>query len=413
MKIYYYNLDDAGFFDAVGEKITRCVPELYYQEHAVWKIFLRDRDNHKYDFSGIVAWNAAVDRDFSSESAPMCRAGDADISVNDSDGSVTVHLDANTAEFLAAVDGLVGKIAYFELCGLDGTGKRRLCLCFEIRARMAVDPDPAVAPQVHDTLATKVYTDLAISGALVDYPTSSGARVIASEVVGSSGYVTSSGAAAIASGAALSAARGAIFSNTEIDTTVGEYHLTYTSSGGLLVSGSGGEVVNIASGAIIASGASGESVVLSGGTAKLMNEYDFIQQYIAVHSDGIDILASDPGRNVNISCAAGIVTVNSRPVLTQLESATDTETTSASFDVLEGGTSYVYTQPLTNLDIASVTSDCDATIKFTAGASLSGIGLPSSCYFTGESAFTSGSHYLAAFNGADVVIIEQQKLSEA
>ena len=74
---------------------------------------------------------------------------------------------------------------------------------------------------------------------------------------------------------------------------------------------------------------------------------------------------------------------------------------------------YVYTQPLTALDIASVTSDCDATIKFTAGAGLSGIELPSSCYFTGESAFTSGAHYFAAFNGADVVVIEQQKLDEA
>ena len=404
MKSYYYNLDDAEFFNATGEKIPRCVPELYYQERAVWQIFLRDRDNHKRDFDGIVAWSAAVDRDFSSGSAPMCRAVDADISVDDTAGSVTVRLDANTAEFLAAVDGNIGRPAYFELCGLDAEGGRKLCLCFEIRARMAVDPDPAVAPEVHDTLATKIYTALAISGALIDYPTSSGARAVASAVIGSGGYVDSSGAAVIASGAAMSAASGAIFSNAEIKTTVGSYRVALTSGGGMLISG-GGVQLQVSSGVIIASGASGESVVLSGGTARLANNYDYICQYIEVSQSGITIAASDPGRDINLNCYPGSVFVNSRPVLTALPTSTDTETTCANFDVLEGGTSYIYTQPLTNLDIASITSDCRAEIDFTA-ASGAQIGLPSGAgiKLLGLSSLDSGVHYLVAVDGARVVV---------
>lgn len=203
---------------------------------------------------------------------------------------------------------------------------------------------------------------------------------------------------------------------------VGDYLLTFTSSGGLLVSG-GGVQFQVSSGAVIASGTSGESVVLSGGRALVSaHDDDAGGQYIDVTPDGgVTINAEGPDRKVlimqggaiGIEVGADYTLISGRPVMTALTTATYSETTVVSGGVLSGGTSYIYTQPLTVLDIASVTSDCDATIKFTAGAGLTGIGLPSSCYFTGESAFTSGAHYLAAFNGADVVVIQQQKLDEA
>ena len=317
----------------------------------------------------------------------------------------------------------------------------------------------------------------------------------------SGGYVTSSGARIVAAAAASSATSGAVFSGAEIDTIVGDYRLTYTSSGGLMVSG-GGVQLQVSSGGIVASadngdyganigtvlsmtsnggvtvsaynvaagggkeysatitadgitasGVRGESVVMAGGTiTALASGYDegegapFMSfsltsdaliasgasgESVVMSGGGIAVGAGTvavgiSGDNIEISGARGDVTIggfaninaegnvslNSRPVLTQLVTSTDTTTTSASFAELAGGTAYIYTQPLTALTVASVEADCDATIKFTAGAGLSGIGLPSSCYFTGESAFTSGSHYFAAFNGADVVVIEQKKLDE-
>ena len=214
---------------------------------------------------------------------------------------------------------------------------------------------------------------------------------------------------------------GALLSNAEIDTTVGGYRLTYTSSGGLMVSG-GGVQLQVSSGGIVASGASGESMVLSGGAISAKVDIDDHQAHVTITDEGVSINTSDPTNDIDVSVAPGQIVVggendvdvivNSRPVALQLATSTNSETTSASIDALAGGTAYIYTQPLTALTVASVTSDCDATIKFTAGSGLSGIGLPSSCYFAGESAFTSGSHYFAAFNGADVIVIEQKKLDE-
>jgi hypothetical protein len=384
MKDYYYNLDDAEFFSASGEKLPRCVPELCYQEHADWRIFLRTRDNLPRDFTGIVAWSAAVDCDFKAGSAPMCRTLAEGIFADAATGAVTVRLDAATAEFLEVVDGSEHKDAHFELCGINSTGDRVICLCFKIAARMTLDPDPEVDVHTPDTLATKTYTALAISGALVSgsYVTSSGARTIAGSVVS-----------------------GAIFSGAEFDTVIGSARITAT-SGGVLVSASGA-VVNVASGAIVASGASGESVVLSGGEAKL-----FVSNGASVCIGGAnpeDISIYSPGGDVSVNEGALYVngrnvSVNSRPVLTELATEIDSETTSASFDVLSGGTSYIYTQPLTSLDIASIGDGCRAEFDLTAGAGFD-LALPPSAKRLGVSSCDSGSHYLVTVNGARVVVV--------
>lgn len=404
MKDLYYNLDDAEFVDQSGEKLSRFVPELFYQENAVWRIFLRDRDNRPRDLSGIVAWSAAVDCDYSAATAPMCRVTTESISADAATGAVTVTLDAATAEFLAAVNGTPKRRAFFELHGLTAAGDRELYLGFEICARMILDPSPGAPQEVPEIFATKIYTDLT-------------ARRIAEEVLSSGGQVS-----------------GAIVSGAEFVTTVGSFTLSYT-SGGFLVSGggvqfqvSGGAVKALAasydeeqdtsrfmsfsltSGAIVASGANYESVVLAGGTAKLLYDYDGVPQYVAVHENGVDIHVSDPGRNVNIECCPGSVTVNSRPVLTELESATDTATTSAYFAELAGGTSFIYTQPISAFDVTSITSDCRAAMEFTAGAAFTP-GLPASCVLFGSNACSSGGHYVVAVNGNWVVVNEGKVLS--
>ena len=150
MKDFYYNIEDAEFVNQSGEKLSRFVPELFYQESAVWRIFLRDRENRNYDLSGIVAWSAAVDCDYDADTAPRCRVLPENISADATTGSVTVSLDAATAEVLAAVNGTAKRKAFFEMHGVDAAGDRKLYLEFEIVARMILDPSPGVPQQVPD-----------------------------------------------------------------------------------------------------------------------------------------------------------------------------------------------------------------------------------------------------------------------
>ena len=188
MKTYYYCVDDGAFIYPSGDR-GNVVPELFYQERTVWRIFLRNGGNAA-DISGIVAWGAAVGSDFCTGSPPMCRTLSDDITADAAAGSVTVVLDCATAEFLAAVNGTAGKPAWFELYGLDGSGRMVLHVMFEIRARMTIDPDSTVDVDTPETVATKAYTSALVGGAVSplsgglqrqidERPTSSGARQIA------------------------------------------------------------------------------------------------------------------------------------------------------------------------------------------------------------------------------------------
>jgi|GEM_PF-2362164 len=201
MKTYYYNLDDGEFIYPSGDRCN-VVPELFYQENAVWRIALRDRKDLPVDISGVSAWGAAVDHNYCSGSVPMCRTLAEDIRADIEAGAVEVAIDAATPEFLAAVNGTAMKPAFFELYGLDAAGERVLSLCFEIRARMVLDPDPTISGDVPETVATKVYAAAVASGAAASVrddllpqidarPTSSGARLIAQETVASGGFVKS------------------------------------------------------------------------------------------------------------------------------------------------------------------------------------------------------------------------------
>ena len=373
MKTFYYDIDNSRFLDSAGDWIPQCVPELFYQEHAEWKIVLRDGGNAPVDFSRIAVWGAAVADDFRTDTAPMCRTQNEGIAADTNSGEVTVSLDCATEEFLACVTGASEKAVRFELYGLDSSGRRLINIGFDIRVRMTLDPDPGIDVHTPDTVATKAFV---------------------------SAYVHQSGA---------------ITSGAEIDTTVGGYRLTYTSSGGLLVSG-GGVALQVSSGGIIASGASGERMVMSGGqiygVVKDGNENgatfvadtggialnmtgDAHSRSLRVNEDSVQINGEDWGTQWGAP----------RPVLTELVTATDSETTSAYFDELAGGTSYIYTQPLTALAFGSITSHARAEFDFTA-ASGAQIGLPSGggIKLIGQSSLDSGAHYLVAVDGARVVV---------
>ena len=392
MKSFYYNIEDAEFVDSSGEKVSMCVPELFYQERAVWRIFLRDRENGVRDLSGIAAWGAAVDCDYRSETAPMCRSLDEDIVADAEHGSVTVEINAATAEFLAAVDGSPRRKAFFELYGLDADGEREIQLVFEIAARMIIDPDPAESPEVPETLATKSYVTARIGSAADSAYASACAGV--SGAMASGGYVTSSGAAAIASGAAASAFSGALVSGAEIVTSVGGYTVALTGGGGLAVSGGGAQFLVSGGRCLMSAGDAQIGVDRYGGTTINGNSPINITANIGA---GVNISAYD----INLD-PEGNVFVNSRPVALELVTSTDSESVSASIDVLAGGTSYIYTQPLASLAVASVASSMqEAWIEFTV-ASGGSVSINDSGYrWLGgrPSAFEGGSSYAVGFMG--------------
>ena len=392
MKSFYYDIDNAAFTDQSGEKLARCVPELFYQERAEWRIFLRDGENLVPDLSGVVAWGAAVAADFNAATPPMCRADLGDITVDTATGMATISLDAATEEFLAAVDGAAVRPAWFELCGLDAAGRRAVNVFFEIRVRMTLAPDPEADTHTPDTVATKAFAYALIDSALAS-------------------------AAVVASGAAVQATSGAIFSNTEIDTTVGDYHITYTSGGGLSVSGSGASVV-LSGGQIAASGGNGESLTItSGGVYIDVIDENEEHQALRVNGDGVSISGMGPGAGVNIhGGASGInfdtdsdngITVNSRPVATQLVTSTSVGAATVYIPVLSGGTSY-FADITQELIVDSVVKTTEASyIHFT----LDSVTAPTPVVISGVSylnsaTFEGGKEYLVGFFDGMAVVNE-------
>jgi len=206
---------------------------------------------------------------------------------------------------------------------------------------------------------------------------------------------------------------------SEIDTTVGDYHLTYTSDDGFVVSG-GGMQLQVSSGAVIASGESGEIMSLSAGTATIQADNgESISAYLTLESGGIKLhaetimgsgdvdISSDgvsiSGNDATININSGAVLINSRQVLTALDTATDTEATSATFGVLEGGTSYIYTQPLMSLDIDSVSSVGSGRVRFTLIPGGSVTIPPEVTVYDGGSSWAYGQYLLELENGEIVV----------
>ena len=224
-------------------------------------------------------------------------------------GEVSVLIDAATPEFFATVRGVGTKPAWFELYGIDASGRRAVEVCFEIRARMTLDPDPIVDSATPDTVATKAYTKVAISGAIVEsgLVTGSGARQIASAVIASGGFVDVSGARTaasnvIASGGYTKSSTASTIAAGIVDSKLTEYP---TSSGARQIASAvvaSGGYVNSADARLIAedvvssaggqvrstvevlnwTSTSGYIPVLSGGTC-----YNFLQPISALRIDAV------------------------------------------------------------------------------------------------------------------------------
>ena len=166
MKIFY-DRERQQRVTAEGAQAMNAV-QLRFKEQPVWVIQIRDGET-PVDLSRVTAWRAAVDRDYASATAPMCRSlGDA-ITANPADGTVSVRLNTNTREFLSVIDGKTnGVTCYFELWGLDEQAIPAIYLSFRVTALGVVDPDGGDLPEEVDNGLCSIAEINAIAGGL--YP---------------------------------------------------------------------------------------------------------------------------------------------------------------------------------------------------------------------------------------------------
>ena len=136
MQTIYYNFDRKYLCDASGTAISD-MPEIAFAEKPTWRIIpVNDAGNVSIP-AGVSAFRAAVAFDFSSATGVALRVLNDGISSSSS--GIDIQLNANTAEFLAAVDGQETRTAYFELAGFDSSANRVFYIAFRCLARMILD----------------------------------------------------------------------------------------------------------------------------------------------------------------------------------------------------------------------------------------------------------------------------------
>lgn len=167
MKIFY-DRERQQRVTAAGAQAMNTV-QLRFKEQPVWEIQVLDGETPA-DLSEMTAWRAAVDRDSSFTTAPMCRSiGNMIDSAGATEGLIRVRLNTNTREFFSVIDGKPnGVTCYFELWGLDEQAVPAIYLSFRVTALGVVDPDGGDLPEEVDNGLCSIAEINAIAGGL--YP---------------------------------------------------------------------------------------------------------------------------------------------------------------------------------------------------------------------------------------------------
>lgn len=356
MKTYYYDVEQGYFVNTAGGVIG-IVPSLVYGEQALWKFYLKTATGAVYSLADVTELTAAA----GVAGGETVAATTGGITVDVTAGCVTVPMNCLTTQFQEATQGKPnGVYGFYELTGYDAAQGKILYIRFNVLLNEVVNPDITTIPGLADQILA---------------------------VVSSGGYVTSDGVteavdAAVASG-------GFLASGAEFTTTVGPYTVALTSGGGLRVTGSNGESMVISDGEIAAS-ASGDVVVTGG-------------DVLSIGADHVLI-----GGGMSVELAGDRVTVNGAPAATRIVTSTDTETTSAAIPVLSGGTAYVYTGNLYQVDVSSVVKTTEASyLHFT----LDSVTAPTPVVISGVSylnsaTFEGGKEYLVGFFDGMAVVNE-------
>ena len=277
MKTYIFDYDRGYFVNTAGGVIA-VTPTLVYGEQATWRLMLKTATGTVYPLDGLAELTAAVG--FGGQTLAATTEG---ISVDTEACSITIPIDCLTEQFYDATAGKPNGIyGFFELSGYDAAQQKTLYLRFNVLLSEIALPDVTSIPGLAE-------------------------RIIA--VVSSGGYVTS--AQALTSGA-------------EFRTSVGDYLLTYTSSGGLMISG-GGVALQVSSGAvavlassydeevgsehIMSFGLTSGAAVISGNgeiSARVAADDDN-QAHVTITSGGVNIGTSDPTNDIDVSVVPGSV----------------------------------------------------------------------------------------------------------
>jgi len=194
-------------------------------------------------------------------------------------------------------------------------------------------------------------------------------------------YVSGAIAAASGGGALLS---GVLRSGVAIDTTVTEEDLA----------------ANLRLSAGIMS-----LEVTSGGE---LNTPEIEETEILVKDNSIELYAQGESGGIIVSGAnislVGDATLNGRPIVWLPTTHTDVGTTNATIDVLNGSASYIYTQPLTSIEIGNVTNTADNIYVRFVLKPFGSVTLPTDiAVYGGGSSWDYGQYLLQVMAGAVIV----------
>ena len=118
------------------------------------------------DLSGIAAWRAAVDADWSSATDPMCRTLPEEIdAAAAASGVIKLPLNTCTVRFAEALGNRQSLEACFELRGFDASGAAATVILFNVICHNAVDADGGAAlDDVPSDVPTKSWILAVLSG---------------------------------------------------------------------------------------------------------------------------------------------------------------------------------------------------------------------------------------------------------
>ena len=168
----YYNTTAQCRVDENNSRIS-AKPTLFYGAVPEWVLhFVAGEPSETpeaVDLSAVVSWRAAVDSDWKASTEPMCRTLSADIDKSEAgNGIIKVPVDANTANFLAAVQNKQSIPAFFELRGFDDGGNVVIVCLLNITAHNSIDPaggqEPSPPP---GDMATMAWVQAVVAAQLI------------------------------------------------------------------------------------------------------------------------------------------------------------------------------------------------------------------------------------------------------
>ena len=348
------------------------------------RLFANCEDTTPYpaaQLADVVGWSFAMDNDFSPQSAVKLVAKNSDIALSEvtENGVVYTQIaipipETHTAELAAALDGKESVVFAGELAGYDSGHAEVFVLQikgFVVRGRLAGLGDSlSVLSAVCGAMAEESVSSWLVSGG---YVVSSGAELIASgaavNVLSGGGYVSGGDVSSAINASALP-------KDAPFSTTVGDYSIVY-SSGGLVIEHEHNSEIDPEL-------KTGCRFAVSGGfiSASAWN--------------------NDEETEADLVIMGGGITANGSAITQKI---VDVAGVSLGIDVLEGGVKYYCSSALSALSIGSAAPGCNVTIFFTvtSGAIVTP---PANVPLYGVSECTPGSSYVMAVNGDMAVVAE-------